>query len=160
MPGFGMIPARGLWEQRWFPVSSTATFAKGSLVQFATDFSVREYLSTDSSVLGISLSASTNSRLVNGVLSVQVALPRPYCTAWSDLTTGVAQSALSPGFHCLGYKQGNLTSYASTVIGQASRFSAIFTVVGLIDSTRSQVEVAFNMENVGLYSTSSNTYAT
>lgn len=160
MPGFGMIPARGLWEERWFPVSSTATFQKGALIQFATDFSVREYASTDSSVLGISATSSTASRLVNGVNSVMVYLPRPYCTALSDLTTGVVQSALSPGFHCLGYKQGNLMSYASTVIGQASRFSAIFTVVGLIDSARSQVEVAFNMENVGLYSTSSNTYAT
>lgn len=159
MPGFGLIPARGLWEQRWWAVNSSATFGKGSALQLDPALNVREYASTDSSLFGIALSASTNSRLLDGVNKVMVAIPRPYCTALSDVTTGVTQSSLSPGNHVCLYKQGNLASYTSTVFGQASRFSAVLTVVGNIDARTSQVEVAFNMENVGLYSVSSTTYA-
>lgn len=155
----GMIPARGNWEQRWFEVLSTATFPQGSLVQFGPGYQVREYASTDSSVLGISATSSTASRLYDGVNKVLVFIPTPRCTAFSDLTTGVTQSSLSIGKHVTGYKEGNIASYTSTVMGQSSRFSAIFTVVGPIDSARSRVEVAFNMENTGLYSVSSTTYA-
>ena len=156
---YGMIPARGQWEERWLPVTSTATFLQGSLVQYDPALNVREYLSTDSSVLGISATSSTNSRLYNGVSCVMVYIPRPGCTAMSDLTTGVTQSGLSLGNKVCGYKQGNIASYASTVIGISSRFSGIFTVVGMIDSARSQVEVAFNIENTDWYSASSFTAA-
>lgn len=155
----GMIPARGRWDERWLPVTSTATFPQGSLVQYDVNLNVREYASTDSSVLGISATSSTNSRSYNGVNCVMVYLPTPGCTAYSDLTTGVAQSSLSLGNKVCGYKQGNIASYASTVIGHASRFSGIFTVVGFIDSVLSRVEVAFNMENTDWYSGSTFTAA-
>lgn len=159
MPGEGLIPARGNWETRWFTTASAATFAKGSLVQLNAAYEVKEYASTDSSVLGISLSASTASRAMGGTQKVAVAIPAPGCTAFSDVTTGVAQSALSIGKKVAAAKEGNLMSYCSTVMGHASRFSAVFTVVGPIDSAKSRVEVAFNMEAVGLYSASSTTYA-
>lgn len=159
MPGFGMVPARGQWETRWVEVNSTATFPKGSLVQLDSAYRAREYASTDSSVFGIALSASTNSRVLDGVNKVLVAVPAPRCTAISDVTTGVVQSALSIGKHVCADKQGNLMSYCSTVAGQASRFSSIFIVAGPIDTRTSTVEVAFSMEAVGFYSGSSNTYA-
>lgn len=159
MPGLGLIPHRGKWETRWFETASAATFKKGSAVQLDDAYRLGEYASTDSSVLGIALSDSVNSTPMGGVNKVAVAIPAPGCTAYSDLTTGVTQSALSIGKKVCLYKQGDLSSYASSVIGHASRFSALLTIVGPIDSTQSRVEVAFNMETVGLYSVSSTTYA-
>jgi len=158
MPGLGLVPARGNWETRWFETLSTATFAKGSLVNFGAGYQLKEYASTDSAVVGISASASTGSQQLGGVNKVAVYLPAPGCTAYSDLTTGVVASDLSVGKKILIYKQGNLMSYASTVMGHASRHSAIAQVVGPIDADLSRVEVAFNMENVGFYSTSSTTW--
>jgi hypothetical protein len=160
MPGLGLIPARGDWQTRWFETLSTATYAKGSLVNFGPDYRLREYLSTDSTVVGIAVSASTGSQTLGGVKKVAVYIPSPNCTAYSDLTTGVTQSSMSIGKRILVYKQGNLMSYASTVMGHASNFSSIAAVVGPIDADLSRVEIAFNMDNVAFYSTSSVTFAT
>lgn len=159
MPGLGLIPARGDWQTRWFEVLSTATFAKGSLVNFNSVYQLREYLSTDSTVVGIAASASTGSQVLGGLRKVAVFIPAPNCTAYSDLTTGVTQSALSIGKRICVYKQGNLMSYASTVMGHASNFSSIAAVVGPIDADLSRVEIAFNMDSVAFYSTSSTTFA-
>lgn len=160
MPGQGLIPARGDWEYRWFDMLSTATFKKGSGVNFNAAYQVREYLSTDSQLVGIAMSDAASARtLAAGRLQVLVALPRPACTAYSDVTTGVNQSDLSVGKHVALYKEGNITSYASTVMGQSSRFSSTLVIIGNLDSLRSRVEVGFSMENLGFYSTSSNTYA-
>jgi hypothetical protein len=159
MPGLGLVPARGDWATRWFETLSTATYAKGSLVNFNAAYQLREYASTDSTVVGIAVSASTGSQTLGGVKKVAVYIPAPNCTAYSDLTTGVTQSAMSIGKRILVYKQGNLMSYASTVMGHASNFSSIAAVVSLIDSDLSRVEIAFNMDSVAFYSTSSVTYA-
>lgn len=155
----GLVPARGNWETRWFEVLSTATFQKGSAVNFDPAYRVREYLSTDSQLAGIALSNSTASTPIRGLNMVQVALPTPQCTAYSDVTTGVTQSSMSIGKKVLVYKEGNIASYASTVIGHASRFSGVAQVVGPIDAARSRVEIAFNMEGVLFYSASSATMA-
>jgi hypothetical protein len=168
MPGFGCVPARGTWEYRLSAVSSGATFAKGSLVNLDSGYLVREYASTDSQVFGIAMSHSTSSLPgVNAPLTyasftsggVLVAIPGPNCTFYSDLTTGIAQSALSIGKAVCMYKQGNLMSYASTVMGQASRFSAVVVIVGPIDATASRVECAFNANAGVFYSNSSATFA-
>lgn len=159
MPGLGLVPARGNWETRWFETASAATFAKGSLVNLDDAYRLGEYSSTDSAVVGIALSHSTASQSIRGLNMVAVALPTPNCTAYSDLTTGITQSALSIGKKILIYKEGNLMSYASTVMGHASRHSAIAQVVGPIDADLSRVEVSFNLENVAFYSTSSVTFA-
>lgn len=159
MPGFGLIPARGNWESRWFETASAATFAKGSLVGLDDAYRLGEYASTDSAILGIAASHSTASTTIRGLSMVQVFIPAPGCTAYSDVTTGVTQSALSIGKKIAFAKEGNLFSYASTVMGHSSRFSAIATVVGPIDADLSRVEVAFNMENAVLYSVSSTTFA-
>lgn len=160
MPGFGLIPARGQWEERWFDVDSTTTFQKGDAVTLSPLYRVRAYASTDSSILGISATSSTASRvLAGGRNQVMVYVPAPKCTAYSDVTTGVAQSDLSVGKKVCLYREGNNVSYTSTVMGHASRFSALATVVGLLDSVNSRVEIAFNMENTAYYSVSSTTYA-
>lgn len=159
MPGNGLTPARGNWESRWFETASTATFAKGSLVNFNSAYRLKEYLSTDSQIVGIALSHSTASTSMRGLDMVQVAIPAPGCTAESDLTTGLVQSDLSIGKKVLVYKEGNMMSYASTVMGHSSRFSAVAQIVGPIDATRSRCEIAFNMEAVAFYSTSSVTFA-
>lgn len=158
MPGLGLVPARGDWESRWFETLSTATYGKGSLVNFGADYRLKEYASTDSTIVGIAASHSTASQSIRGLNMVQVFVPAPNCTAYSDVTTGVTQSAMSIGKKILIYKEGNLMSYASTVMGHASRHSSIAQVLGPIDADLSRVEVAFNMENVGFYSTSSTTW--
>lgn len=155
----GLVPARGNWESRWFETASAATFAKGSAVGLDNAYRLGEYASTDSAVLGIAASNSTASTSIRGLDMVQVFVPAPGCTFMSDLTTGVTQSAMSIGKKVLIYKQGNHMSYGSTVMGQASRFSAVATVVGPIDADTSRVELAFNMENTVFYSVSSTTFA-
>lgn len=158
MPGLGLVPARGDWESRWFETLSTATYAKGSLVQFGADYRLREYASTDSATVGIAASASTASQKIRGLQMVQVYIPAPNCTAYSDITTGVTQSAMSIGKKILIYKQGNLMSYASTVMGHASNFSSIAQVVGPIDAALSRVEISFNLDGAVFYSTSTTTF--
>lgn len=160
MPGLGLIPARGEWEYRWVDVLSTATFKKGSGINLNSAYQAREYASTDSQLVGFAMSDAGSARtLAAGRLQVLVAIPRPGCTAYSDVTTGINQSDLSVGKHVCLYKEGNLMSYASTVIGQSSRFSGTLIIVGNLDSARSRVEVAFATETGAWYSTSSNTYA-
>jgi hypothetical protein len=159
LPGLGLVPARGNWESRWFETASAATFAKGSLVGFDAAYRLGEYASTDSTIVGIAASHSTASQSIRGLSMVQVFVPAPGCTAYSDVTTGLVQSDLSIGKKILVYKEGNLMSYASTVLGHASLHSAIAQVVGPIDADLSRVEIAFNIMNVAFYSTSSTTFA-
>lgn len=154
---FGLIPFRGPWEYRLSTTSSLVTFPKGALLALDPTRTVREYISTDSQWFGIAMSHSTAS--IGG--KVVVAIPAPQCTALSDLTTGIAQSSLSLGQVVNCYKEGNYMSYASTVIGQSSRFSGVFTIANeTIFSATSQVEVAFNVLTGVLYSGSSHTFAT
>lgn len=155
----GLVPARGEWVDRWFEVASAATFPKGAAVNFDAAYRVREYASTDSQLLGIALSASTNSTSIRGLNMVQVSVPTAGATMYSDLTTGIAQSALSIGKKVSLYKEGDYASYVSTVIGHASRFSGTVQVYGPIDATRSRVEVSANLENAAFFSTSSVTFA-
>lgn len=156
---FGLIPARGEWHTKWFEVLSTATFQKGAAVNFDAAYRVREYLSTDSQLLGIALSNSTASTPIRGLNMVAVAVPTMGATAMSDLTTGIAQSSLSIGRNICIYKQGNIASYASTDFGHASRFSAVAQVVGPIIAKTSQVEIALVSGTGALYSNSSTTFA-
>jgi hypothetical protein len=159
MPGLGLTPARGNWESRWFETTSTATFAKGSAVVLGATYRLQEYASTSSQILGIAASHSTASTILRGLPMVQVYLPTPNCTAMSDLTTGVVQSDMSIGKVITLYKQGNLSSYASSVYGIASHFSAVAQVVGPIDADTSRVEIAFRLDQgATFYSTSSETF--
>lgn len=154
---YGLIPFRGDPEYRLFDTASAATFGKGDAVTLDAGLKLRAYASTASSILGVAMSHSTASLPPGKVL---VALPLPGCTFLSDVTTGVAQSDLSIGKVVGLAREGNNVSYTSTVIGHASRHSALVTVVGPINSLTSQVEIAFLSSAVGFYgSNSSSTYA-
>jgi hypothetical protein len=145
----GLTPARGDWEYRLFNTASAATYAKGNLVALNGARDVVEFTSAMSSHLGIALSASTASLPVGKVL---VAIPRPGCTAYSDVTTSFAGSALSIGeVYSIG-KHGNLNSYITT---RASVFSSVVEIVGPLDSATSRIEVAFVQLGATLYSVSS-----
>lgn len=155
----GLIPASGNWITKYFEVASTATFGKGDAVNFNSAYRIRDYQSTDSQWVGIAQSASTQSTNIRGVNMVGVSVPTPGCTMYSDLTTGIAQSDLSFGKRVNLYREGNNVSFTSTVIGHASRFSALLTVYGPISARDSRVEVAPNLETAAFYSTSSVTFA-
>lgn len=155
----GLVPATGDWRTKWFEVLSTATFAKGDAVNFNDAYRIRAYASTDSQFVGIAQSASTQSTSIRGLDMVAVSVPVPGCTMYSDLTTGITQSALSIGKKVSLYREGNNVSYVSTVIGHASRFSGTVQVFGPIDATRSRVEVSANMENTAFFSQSTATFA-
>lgn len=155
----GLIPARGEWRTAWFEVLSTATFAKGDAVNFDDAYRVRAYASTDSQFVGISQSASTQSTNIRGLNMIGVYVPTPGATMYSDLTTGIGQSALSIGKKVSLYREGNNVSYVSTVIGHASRFSGTVQVYGPIDARTSRVEVSANLETAAFFSTSSVTFA-
>jgi hypothetical protein len=155
----GLVPSNGNWETKWFETASAATFPKGALVGFDDAYRLGEYASTDSAIVGVALSYSTASTSIRGLNMVEVAVPLPGAKAYADITTGVAQSDMSIGKKVCAEKRGNYMSYVSTVIGHASRFSAVFQVVGPIDATRSRVEVAVNAETAAFYSTSSTTFA-
>ena len=155
MPDPGLIPARGCWEYRLLPTTSTSTFAKGSLVALSTARNVRLYDSADSHYLGIAMSRSVDS-LPAG--KVNVAIPGPGCTAYASLFTNMAASTLSIGQAyglCVGNASANsdVLSYVTTLA--TSVFSRIVTIVGPPDSVLSRIEVAFIQNEAAFYSTSS-----
>ena len=132
MPGLGLVPARGNWESRWFETLSTATFAKGSLVNLGADYRLKEYASTDSQVLGIAASHSTASQTIRGLSMVQVFILAANCTAYSDITTGLVQSAMSIGKHVLARYGGHhdirsepMHGSTFTMVLPAARVSAL-----------------------------------
>lgn len=146
----GFVLGSGPWEIRQFNTNSAATFLKGSLVELNGARDVVEYASTSSSVLGIALGDSANS-LPSG--KVQIAIPRPGCTAIADVAPGIVASAISVGQAMGVGKRGNYMSYVTS--DAASVWSRIVTVVGALNSTTSRVEVAFIQNAAEVYSTSS-----
>lgn len=155
---FGIVPARGNWEQRSFPKSQITTlsqgaFSKGDLVCLDHGRSISVWTSTQSGYLGVALNASSDSNF--GVI---VAIPAPNCTAYVDSLTTDAVSNFS-----LGQSGSFMTRYGRTSVltmlpaGGASAFSYIATVVGVMDSVNSRIEVAFLSQNAVFYSASSAT---
>lgn len=136
----GLIPARGRWEYELFDTTSTATFKKGSLVQFATNRQLSEYSGGEPSYLGIAMGDSTNSLPAGKVL---VALPTSGdCTAIADLIAGDAQSGLSLGETVGIVKSGNTVSQITTAYTSAA--SRPFVVRGqILLSPTSRIEIGF-----------------
>lgn len=156
----GLIPARGIWESRWFEVNSSTTFQQGDAVNFDPAYRVRTYVSTDSQILGISATSSTNSTKMRGLQMVQVYIPNAGATCYSDLSTGITQSTLSIGAAVGIVKVFNNTSYCSNVLANGgSLFSALAKIVGPIDATHSRVEIGLNIGDAVFYSTSTSTFA-
>lgn len=150
----GITPSAGPWQIREFDTASAATYLAGSLVAFNGARNVVEYTSVMSSYLGVALNDSVNSQPRG---KVQVAIPVPGCTCWSDITTGVVASALSAGQALGASKPGNLFSFATTLA--TSVFSKIWASTGRYDlgttSGKSRVEMVFISNEATIWSTSS-----
>lgn len=136
----GMHIGRGNWTVRRFTTTSTATFLQGCPVTIAkTGNTLSEYSGGAPGFLGIAMSGSTYSLPAGQVL---VAIPNgPECTAFVDVPTGIASSALSIGYAFGLYKVGNYSSYLTTAY--TSDASTPLQVVGPCNSTFSTVECAF-----------------
>ena len=146
----GFIPATGDWHYRAFDTNSAATFLKGCLVALNGARNLVEYDSTLSQYVGIAMQNSANSTPTG---KVNVAIPRPGCTARTDVWTGIGASSISVG-HAMGTgKLGNYNSFVTTLA--TSVFSKIVTIVGPVRSADSTVEVAFIQNEALVYSTSS-----
>jgi hypothetical protein len=159
----GLVPSNDRWETQWFEsLDTTLTFLKGDLVGMRAGYQVSVMSSSMSAVLGIALSSSTASQRYGGLNKVPVAVPLFGAKAYADVDTGVTASDMSVGKKITiarNAAQGTNYSFASALIGQASRFSAIAQVAGPINADLSRVEVSFNVENLIFYSTSSTTVA-
>jgi len=150
----GITPSAGPWQIREFNSNSAATYLAGSLVAFNGARDVVEFTSVMSSYIGVALNDSVNSQPRG---KVQVAIPVPGCTCWSDITTGVVASTLSAG-QALGIaKPGNSFSFVTTLA--TSVFSRIWATTGKYDlgttSGKSRVEMIFISNEATLWSVSS-----
>ena len=148
----GFVPASGDWKIRQFTSSSTATFIKGCLVALDENRRVVEYVSTYSAYLGVALADSANSTPAG---QVQIAIPTPGCTAFTDVAPGVTQASLATGSWAGIGKRGNYMSFVTTHM--ASLWSQPVHMVGHIRSSDSRVEVGFNALPATFWSTSSAT---
>ena len=146
----GFVAGSGNWEIREFNTNSAATFLKGAAVILNGARDVVEYTSTSSHLLGFALQDSVNSFPAG---KVQVAIPKPGCVAWSDMTTGLVASQLSAGMAFGLAKPGNLFSFVTTLA--TSVFSRVVASTGRYDSARSRIEVYFIQNESLFYSTSS-----
>lgn len=160
----GLVPSNDRWEVQWFEsLDTTLTFLKGDLVGFRAGYQLSVMSSSMSAYVGVALSSSTASQPMGGLLKVPVAVPLYGAKAMADLDTGVTASDLSIGKKITiarNAAQGTNYSFASALIGQASRFSALAQVAGPIQvSPISRVEISFNAEASAWYSTSSTTFA-
>lgn len=164
----GLVPSNNQWEMKWFPSTNSSfassNFSKGDLVMLRGNYEVSIMSSHASQPLGIAMSASLDSTPIRGVNMVMVALPLSGAKAYGDLDIGVTASAMSIGkkvtiaLNAAQTSRGRF-SFVSTVMGEASRFSAYAQVCGPIDTALSRIEVSFNAENAAFYSTSSVTFA-
>jgi len=155
----GLVPARGPWEYRYCTTASAATFLKGAVLSLNPARTLREYASTHSSAFGIAMHDSTNSLPPGKVL---VAIPAPGCTAYGDIETNVAASALSRGQTGVLAKSGNYSVVSTTGLANSSAFSQLVRIASeQPDFSRySRVEVSFILDNWTEYgSASTSTYA-
>lgn len=143
----GLRLARGDWLYRLLNVNSAATFVAGSAVKFNGARDVVEMGSavTDTQVLGIAQHSSANSCPTGKVL---VAIPRNADCTFIAPTGATAASSLSFG------QAGSLSKSGNTFdqIGM-STVTRHFQVVGPFDSAKSEVECAFLLDALQLFST-------
>lgn len=153
--GLGITPtreARG-WTAQRFPLASTCSAKKGSLMMLDGTRAAAEYVSTSSHFLGIITHDSVNS-LPTGYCTILV--PSVDARAMVDVPTGVAASALSLGQAYAITRFGTdpqpcsfLTTLATSV------FSRVITVTApCVTSPVSRIEVAF-IRNEALFGSNS-----
>lgn len=134
----GFILGRGEWEYRLFDLTATSNISKGTAVALAAARTVSEYSGGQAGLLGILMHASVDSIPAGKCV---VAIPKPGCTAFADVPTGITASSLSLGESFGIYKPAGVTSVITTAA--YSDASRVVNVVGAIDSATSKIEVAF-----------------
>jgi len=155
--GLGITPTRNFrgWEEQRFPLASTCSAKKGSLVMLDGARNLAEYVSTSSHYVGVILHDSVNS-IPTGYALVAVPLG-PSARAMIDVPTGIATSAMSYGqaygitrFGTDPQPCSFLTTLATSV------FSRVVTITGPIDNSsgNSRIEVAF-IQNEALFGSTS-----
>lgn len=144
--GIGFRPIRGNWRVVPMTTASAATFQQWAPVDWDGHRDLIEATSASTQVLGIALSNSTasftipigGSTFANGIL---VAVPVDQsAVAESNVTVNTARSAISFG------QTYNITKDTNNLrVDATSQASTLVQIVsnGLVDSTRSTVEVIF-----------------
>lgn len=153
--GLGITPSREAkgWTMQRFPLASTCSAKKGSLVMLDGARNVAEYISTSSHYLGVITHDSVNS-LPAGFCTV--AVPGVEARAMIDVPTGIGASATSLGqaygitrFGTDPQPCSFLTTLATSV------FSRVVTITApVVVSPVSRVEVAF-VRNEALFGSNS-----
>lgn len=143
----GITAGRGDWEYRLLTLTAASVITKGSAVGLAAARTVSEYSGGQAGLLGFILHNSGNSIPAGKGL---IGIPKPGCTAFVDVPTGIAASSLSFG-ECYGlYQSGGITSFLTT--GYTSAASRVVEVVGPIDTATSRIEVSFAVNSAQVYS--------
>lgn len=135
----GFKSGTGEWIYRTFTVTSTSTLSPGTAVAYAAARTVSEYSGGQAGILGFITHDSMNSLPAGKVV---VAIPGRDATAWLDVPSNLAASALSAGESYGIYKVGNLCSFITDAAYSAA--SRCVTSTGVYDSTLSRIEVTIN----------------
>lgn len=146
----GFREARGDWEYRLYDLTATSNLSQGTAVALAGARTVSEYSGGQAGLLGFLKHPSQNSIPAGKVI---VAIPKPGCTAWADVPTGVAASALSLGQSYGIYKSGGVCSFITDAA--YSDDSRVVNIVGALRSDASQIEVSFLIDAGQHYSVNS-----
>lgn len=155
----GIIPTRegNAWTLQRFPLASTASFLKGSLVKLDGARNCAEYTSVDSQYLGVSTHASVNS-LPQGFAIIAVP-SHADARAMIDVPSGLAASALSLGQAYGITRFGTDPQPCSTLTTLAtSVWSRVVSITGVLDNSsgNSRIEVAF-IRNEATFGSNSST---
>lgn len=144
----GFVEGRGDWEYRLLTLTAASVLTKGTAVALAAARTVSEYSGGQAGLLGFAKHNSANSLPAGKIL---VAIPKPGCTAFADVPTGLAASALSLGesYGIYAASGGVVSAVTNAAYSDGSRVVAI---VGPIDSTLSRIEVSFLGEASQFYS--------
>lgn len=136
----GFMEGKGDWYYERFTLATASNISRGTAVCIsnATGRQISEYSGGQQGLLGFLKHASLSSLPAGQGI---VAIPRPGCTAWCDVPTGLAASSLSI-FDSFGITKVNgVTSYITTAAYSAA--SRVVEVVGPLDSATSRIEVTF-----------------
>jgi hypothetical protein len=144
----GIVEGRGDWEYARLPLTAASVITQGDAVALSTARTVSLYSGGQAGLLGFIKHDSADSLPAGQCV---VAIPKPGCTAFIDVPTGIANSTMSRG-ECFGiYASGGNTSFLTTAA--YSDASRVVCVVGNpIISPTSRIEVTFLSDSFQFYS--------
>lgn len=144
----GFIEGRGEWEYRLLPLTAASTITQGDAVALSTARTVSLYSGGQAGLLGFIKHDSADSMPAGKCV---VAIPKPGCTAFCDVPTGIAASSLSRGETYGIYASGGNTSFITTAAySDASR--SVVIVGEIATSPASRIEVTFLSDAFQFYS--------